>query len=176
MTTQTPVPPPPRKPRRWPWIAATVAALLAGVGIGQAGSETPSASPNPTVTVTAEPIVETVEGEIPADEVTALEEHEAFLEEWEADLVEREAATQDAEEAKAANSVGNGIWTVGVDVEAGTYRATDVGGDCYWAIYATGSNGDDIVANDIPNGGNPTVTIDEGHDFYSQSCGEWVRS
>jgi|SRR5690554_4552498 len=50
------------KPRRWPWVAGIVVALLSGVGIGSAGGGEDVAKmsgPQPTVTVTAEPVVET---------------------------------------------------------------------------------------------------------------------
>nr|DAI98977.1 MAG TPA: Peptidoglycan endopeptidase [Caudoviricetes sp.] len=47
------------------------------------------------------------------------------------------------------NTMGEGTWTVGTDIEAGTYKATkEVNSDCYWEITAGGSNGNDIVAND----------------------------
>lgn len=50
------------RPRRWPWVAGIVVALLSGVGIGSAGGGEDAAKmsgPQPTVTVTAEPVVET---------------------------------------------------------------------------------------------------------------------
>ena len=62
----------------------------------------------------------------------------------------------------------------GVDIAPGTYRSTaDVGSRCYWAILASGTNGDDIIANDIPGGGRPTVTLAEGQDFETKRCGTW---
>jgi hypothetical protein len=183
MTTQTPVPPPPRKTRRWPWIAGLVAALLAGLGIGAAGGETPSADPAPTVTVTAEPevITETVEGEIPADEITALikrenaaEEREVELDERESELDEREGEITEAEETKASNTIsGNGLYIVGEDIEPGRYRAD--ASDCYWARLASTST-NDIIDNWYESG--PTVVDIAESDvaFETSGCGEWVRS
>ncbi|MCB5275858.1 hypothetical protein BJG92_03412 [Arthrobacter sp. SO5] len=88
----------------------------------------------------------------------------------------REEAVTGAEKTKAANTIGDGTWTVGKDIEAGTYRAAaDVGATCYWGIYATGSNGGNIIKNDIPGGGRPSVALSGGQDFKSSRCGKWEK-
>lgn len=88
----------------------------------------------------------------------------------------REDAVTGAEKTKAANTVGDGTWTVGKDIEPGTYRAAaNVGSSCYWGIYATGSNGSNIIQNDIPGGGRPAVTLSSGQDFNSTRCGKWEK-
>lgn len=88
----------------------------------------------------------------------------------------REDAVTGAEKTQAANAVADGTWVVGVDIEPGTYKAkADVGSRCYWGIYATGSNGDDIINNDIPGGGLPSVTLAAGQDFKSARCGSWTK-
>lgn len=170
---------PPRKARRWPWLVGIAAAGILGliVGSAAAGSAEPEIR---TVTVTEDPTEER-EAELQQRALELdgwqndLTELEVELEDREKDLDAREEAIGIAEEEAAANSVGDGVWTVGVDIEPGTYRATDVSDDCYWAILVTGSNGSDIVENDIPGGGNPTVTLQEGWDFESSRCGEWRR-
>ncbi|HEY4753429.1 MAG TPA: hypothetical protein VIH37_09100, partial [Candidatus Limnocylindrales bacterium] len=69
-----------------------------------------------------------------------------------------------------------GMWTVGADIEPGTYRTKEpVTTDCYWAIYRSGTNGDDIIQNDIVTGGTPRVTLSAGQDFNTQRCGDWVK-
>lgn len=94
----------------------------------------------------------------------------------EAAVKAREEAVTGAEKAKAANTVGDGTWTVGTDVEPGTYRAAAaVGSTCYWGIYRSGSNGGDIIENDIPGGGRPVVTLSAGQDFNSTRCGKWEK-
>lgn len=94
----------------------------------------------------------------------------------EAAVKKREEAVTGAEKTKAANTVADGTWTVGKDIEAGTYRAAaDVGSTCYWGIYATGSNGSNIIENDIPGGGRPTVALAGGQDFKSSRCGKWEK-
>jgi hypothetical protein len=94
----------------------------------------------------------------------------------EAAVKAREEAVTAAEKTKAANTVREGTWTVGVDIEPGTYRAaTDVTSGCYWGIYRTGSNGSDIVDNDIVSGGRPSVTLSVGQDFKTSRCGTWTK-
>ncbi|MGG5171405.1 hypothetical protein ACQR35_04365 [Pseudarthrobacter sp. J1738] len=94
----------------------------------------------------------------------------------EAAVKKREDAVTAAEKTKAANTISDGTWTVGKDITAGTYRATsDVGGSCYWGIYTSGSNGDDIIENDIPGGGRPSVVLTQGQDFKSSRCGTWEK-
>lgn len=88
----------------------------------------------------------------------------------------REEAVTGAEKTEAANTVSDGTWVVGSDIAPGTYRAAQpVGSDCYWGIYRSGSNGADILENDIPGGGHPVVTLAEGQDFKSARCGTWEK-
>ena len=94
----------------------------------------------------------------------------------EAEVKKREEAVTGAEKTKAANTIGDGTWTVGTDIEPGAYRATaDVGSSCYWGIYATGSNGSNIIDNDLPGGGRPSVALSGGQDFKSSRCGTWEK-
>lgn len=77
-------------------------------------------------------------------------------------------------------TIEDGTWVVGEDVPAGTYKVTEpiadpgVGG-CYWAITKSGSNGGDIIQNDIPAGGRPKVVLRKGQDFSTQRCGTWAK-
>lgn len=94
-----------------------------------------------------------------------------------ASLKKREEAVSAAEKAKAAKTVKEGTWTVGTDIEPGTYRTTSEvsSGSCYWEINRTGSNGGDIIENDIVSGGRPSVTLSIGQDFTTTRCGSWLR-
>ncbi len=88
----------------------------------------------------------------------------------------REDAVTGAEATKTKNTVGDGTWTVGRNIDPGTYLSTsDVGASCYWGIYTSGSNGSDIIDNDIPGGGRPTVTLSTGQDFKTARCGTWTK-
>ena len=94
----------------------------------------------------------------------------------EAAVKAREDAVTGAEKTKAANTVGDGTWVVGTDIAPGSYRtAKPVGSSCYWGVYRSGSNGSDILENDLPGGGQPVVTLAEGQDFKSSRCGTWEK-
>jgi hypothetical protein len=87
----------------------------------------------------------------------------------------RESAVTKQERTIARNTIGEGVWAVGVDVRPGTYRTTEtVSGDCYWEIDSD-ANGDTIVANDIVTGGRPTVTLKNGQYFTTKDCGDWRK-
>lgn len=123
-----------------------------------------------------------LEGGITAREAKAAQREtdvaaaEAELKAGQAAVKKREEAVTATEKQKAANTVGDGTWTVGRDIQAGTYRATaDVGSSCYWGLYTSGSNGGDIIENDLPGGGRPSVTVTVGQDFKSNNCGTWEK-
>ncbi len=102
---------------------------------------------------------------------------EAAVAQRENEVGTREAAVTATEQQVAANTVQPGRWTVGVDIEPGSYRVSEpvVGTRCYWKISVTGSNGDDIVSNDFGTQGNLSVTLSNGQDFESSDCGSWVK-
>lgn len=88
------------------------------------------------------------------------------------------AAATTTKKAGPLTQVGNGTYTVGTDMAAGTYKVTgELTADmnCFWSIYVTGSNGHDIVANDLPTGGWPQITVKKGQDFDSRGCGTWKK-
>lgn len=96
--------------------------------------------------------------------------------EAEAAVKKREDAVTGAEATKVKNTVGDGTWTVGRNIDPGTYLTTsDVGASCYWGIYTSASNGSDIIDNDIPGGGRPSVTLSAGQDFKTARCGTWTK-
>lgn len=107
-----------------------------------------------------------------SSEVHALEQE---LNELSKELEEREAAVGAAEEKQLQNTIGEGVWTVGDDIEPGTYKVTTpIDVTCYWAIMKTGSNGS-LITNDIVEGGRPSVTLKVGQDFKNQDCGPWSK-
>lgn len=107
---------------------------------------------------------------------SAITVRESAVKAAEDSVKKREDAVTAAEKTKAAQTIKEGTWTVGKDIEPGTYRTTaDVTGSCYWGIYRTGSNGADIVDNDIVTGGRPSVTLSVGQDFKSSRCGSWLK-
>lgn len=110
------------------------------------------------------------------EEAAKVKAADAVVKAAEKSVKSREVAVTGAEKAKAANTISEGTWTVGVDVEPGSYRANEnVTSDCYWGIYRTGSNGSDIIDNDIVTGGRPAVVLSAGQDFKSSRCGTWSK-
>ncbi|MBM9433993.1 hypothetical protein [Flaviflexus equikiangi] len=112
-----------------------------------------------------------------ADQETELEAREGELDARETALDERETAI-DAAEPAPVPVINEGVWSVGLDIEPGTYRlAEEIGPDrfYYWAIYETGTTQQEIVTNGIPTGGRPQVTLAEGQDFETSDCGSWEQ-
>ena len=106
----------------------------------------------------------------------AVQDREDELNELEKTLEEREKAVGILEVEQEKNRIYEGIWTVGVDVDPGTYRLAEAfdGDMCYWSIEKTGSNGA-LIDNDIVTGGRPSVTLKSGQDFRTQGCGPWDK-
>lgn len=109
----------------------------------------------------------------------ALEESVTELEQQKKDLEAQVKTVQDqltslqskVGEARK-NTIGDGVWQVGRDIDAGTYRANDsVGARCYWEIMV----GDDIIQNDIPGGGYPQATVSDGQQLKLSRCGTWSK-
>lgn len=91
-------------------------------------------------------------------------------------VLEREKAVGLVEEEQKANSIDDGIYTVEVDIAAGTYRANaEVEANCFWAITKSGGNGDQVISANSPGGGRPSVTVKKGQDFQLIGCGTWVK-
>lgn len=70
---------------------------------------------------------------------------------------------------------GAGEYRVGVDIAPGTYVSAG-GNGCYWERERTfgGSGLNDIIANDLTNGGQVVVTIAASDDgFKTSGCATW---
>jgi hypothetical protein len=103
------------------------------------------------------------------DALAALSERQQVLDRLERRLERREKKVSRAERVVAQTTFGDGIWQVGEDFPAGTYRAPG-GGGCYWALLGSADTSDIIN-----NGGfapNQTLTIDSPW-FESSNCGTW---
>jgi hypothetical protein len=84
-------------------------------------------------------------------------------------------ATVTAKPAGPVDTIEEGVWEVGADVKAGTYKTVEpVESDCYWQISPIGRP-DDITANEIVSGGRPTVVLKKGQEFTNKGCGTWGR-
>lgn len=196
-----PHPPLPQQKKKHRWVLPTAVGFLAflfGVGVGGA-SEADSTELEATqanlaaMTQERDTLKEDldaasssvntqqadVEGALKSadDREAKLDEREAELEKMASALDERESAVSDEEKKVTESTFGEGRWVVGDDIKAGTYKTSEPveSTSCYWAITTSGSNGNDIIANDFATKGNHTVTLKKGQDFESQDCGSWKR-
>lgn len=82
------------------------------------------------------------------------------------------ASLQQAQATKQMTTFGDGTWSVGEDILAGTYRST-AGGICYWEILRSPSGGglNNIVDNGF--GPNATITVSTGQWLRVEDCGTW---
>ena len=84
---------------------------------------------------------------------------------------QRDALKTEVGQAKRT-TVSDGVWQVGRDIDAGTYRASDSVTDrCYWEI----SSGGNILQNDMPGGGYPQLTVSDGQQLKVQGCGTFTK-
>lgn len=177
----------------WHWVAG-IACLLLGSGIGIGFTLPDPTSSKEYIALTSEiqglqsdlsklkarygtldAGIKNREAKVQARE-DAVAKADANVKTADAAVKKREESVTAAEKTKAASTIKEGSWTVGVDLEAGTYRTnSDVTSGCYWGIYRTGSNGSDIIDNDIVTGGRPSVTLSTGQDFKSSRCGTWSK-
>jgi hypothetical protein len=173
-------------------IAGGASLLIGGIAAeGDARRDNTTATPRPVTSAAPQPVTSaTLEADAAArlktgedglakaeaDSTAKLAAREAAVKKAEEAVKARETAVGGAEAAAAANTIKEGTWTVGRDITPGTYRTTkEVTSTCYWAISVTGSNGSDIVENDIVSGGFPQVTLSEGETFESSRCGTWAK-
>jgi hypothetical protein len=81
-------------------------------------------------------------------------------------------------EGESTGSISDGTWTIGEDIQPGTYTAVvpDDSFGCYWERLS-GFSGelDDIIANGLADPGEQTTVTIEPSDvgFTSQDCGTW---
>lgn len=70
---------------------------------------------------------------------------------------------------------GDGVWVVGMDISAGTWRAQPEGG-CYWSRM-TGFDGElgSVIANDLPSGPAIVEILASDVGFKTTGCGEWTK-
>ena len=87
-------------------------------------------------------------------------------------LAEREKAVGLVETEIAKNTIsGDGVYEVGVDMKAGTYKSVD-NADCYYAVLGD-ANGNNILSNNIVSGP-AVVSVSAGTFFETTRCGDWT--
>lgn len=101
-----------------------------------------------------------------------LDRRDQKLRRRERDVSKREKAISKVENRMAANTFGDGVYEVGVDIAAGTYRKDGGTNGCYYAIL-TSSDTSDIASNNLTDG--PAVmSVAKGEYVETTRCGDWV--
>ncbi|WP_240926383.1 hypothetical protein [Streptomyces sp. JB150] len=155
-------------PRRWlKYGAVALVSLFVGVGIGSSSgsaetekkSADGNAGPRPTVTVT-----ETAEAVAPEPAPTVTET-----------VIAKPKQTKAP--GPATRFSGEGEYSVGEDIKAGTYKTVGPEDEwgCYWerAKDASGEFGAIIANNNLQGPGR--VTLNDGEYFKTNRCQEWQR-
>jgi hypothetical protein len=152
--------------RRGTWVIVTVIGLIAAVtllvvGIGIGASSQPAAvpyTPPPVVYTPPPPSLDTPIQPAP---------------------IEPEEAAQPAEADPVKDGIGSGIWVVGEDIPAGTYKTKGPAAGETDGYYARLKNNDgslgDIINNNFVEGPT-TVTLHAGEYFESHRCQPWKLS
>lgn len=86
-------------------------------------------------------------------------------------------ATTAPPKPKPKPTIDDGVYHVGEDVPAGTYRLRDAvdGSDfCYW-VKSKDAEGGDIIDNNLASTGRLQVTLKKGQWFSTERCGTWVK-
>ena len=159
------------------WAAIGLGFLIAGIA---SGGDDAAVTTETAAEVSVDEPATTTE---PPAETTDAQEEEAVTTTTAAPATTTTAApatTTTASPSPADGVIpGPGIWLVGTEVTAGTYRTTvpEDSSNCYWARLSDASGDfDAIIANDNWDAGaTVTVTIDASDfAFESGNCGEWV--
>lgn len=74
-------------------------------------------------------------------------------------------------------TIGDGVWTAGKNMDAGTYRpVSEVSSSCYIAVYNPGERRfSNMVWNDSPSGGFPEIQLKDGQQVSIERCGTDFR-
>lgn len=182
------------------WFIGVVAAVIGiGIGAASAGSADPKGSDEyKTISSELEDSKselnrtkgDLADSEKAASQVNQVADREAALESREADVAAAEAKVkQDAakvlkrekavgivEQDIEANTIGNGVYEVGVDMKPGRYKtAGPTDSDVPFCSYRVSSDeaGEDIIT--IENVQGPgIVSLAKGQFFFSQLCKDWT--
>ena len=78
---------------------------------------------------------------------------------------------QPTNKSSGSSRIGDGFYTIGVEISRGIWESQGNGTRCYWEIL---DQNQDIVKNHFGLAGG-TANLNEGYEFHSQHCGEWIK-
>lgn len=179
------------------WVIAVITGLL-GIGIGAASSGSPEVTQSAEYKsvakqrddaradlaskddelAKAQADLKSIAGDLPEREAAATKK-EAELSSREADVKAREAAVKKRENAVSKTEQliedntlpGDGLYEVGSDIKAGTYKTKGAPG-CYYAILNSSDTSD--IADNNNTDGPATVSVRNGQFLELSGCDDWV--
>ena len=160
------------------WLTATVVGLLAfflGMSIGGYGSPDPAVIDDATASSGAttedldrrEAALESREGDLTSKQ--------SDLDQREQDLEARARELEDSSSTGGSDSIGNGVFEVGVDVQPGQYASEgpeDPALPCSYRV-SSDEEGDEILSSKIVEGPGDVV-LEDGQFFTSEYCERWT--
>ena len=160
------------------WLTATVVGLLAfflGMSIGGYGSPDPAVIDDATASsgATTEDL-DRREAELESREGD-LTSKQNDLDQREQDLESRARELEDSPTSGGSDSIGNGVFEVGADVQPGEYASQgpeDPELPCSYRV-SSDAEGDEILSSKIVEGPG-TVVLEEGQFFTSEYCEQWT--
>ena len=178
------------------WFVGVVAGFIGiGIGIGAVGASSAAVEDTPEYKAIASDLKDaTSENESLTDELAPMQDavdeidaRAAALDDTEADLVDREKSVKTDAKAvakrekkvgivekdnEAKTISGEGMYEVGEDIKAGTYKTKGSSG-CYYAVLNSTDNFDIATNGNIDGPG--AATVSNGQYFSLSGCGDWVR-
>lgn len=199
-TPATPPASPAKAKKAWykrTWVIAVITGVVClGIGAASAGSTDPKTTPafkalvakqsqtqddlkaRTTERDVANSKLTTMQGTLPGreaavtDKEAKLATREAAVAAKEKSVSKREKAVGIVEKDIAANTVsGDGVYKVGSDIKAGTYKTSGSTG-CYYAVLNSTDTTDIATNNNVD--GPAFVTVRPGQYFQTQTCADWV--
>lgn len=173
------------------WVIG-VAAGIVGVGIGGASSSAdPKTSPEYKTLSTklADTKVDLSQAQTQAAKVDEVDARQKKLDDREKelntqaegfasqkkDLAKREKAVGIRAKEISDNTIdGDGMYEVGKDIKAGTYK-TKGGADCYYAVLKDAKGGLDAIIQNNNISGSGVVSVSKGQYLQLSRCSEWVK-
>ena len=75
------------------------------------------------------------------------------------------------------DSFGDGTWTVGSNIQPGTYRSSETGNSCYWQrLSGLSGEFDDIIANGVTDAIWVVEIAPTDAGFSTERCGTWTEA
>lgn len=171
----------------WLWVLIALGGLLTVIGLAlgmsnaaQTDDLAPSPEPIMSASASASPSASVTPSPTPSEAPSESPSASAMPSPTDApqptDAPEPTPEPTDTAAPLPPSEFGDGVVTVGTDVQAGTYRTTTpvVVGRCAWLLQGANTGNPDYNLNpDLLAGGIPTVTMMDGDTFASRGCGTW---